>query len=125
MIIIRIVDYDGRQLYGREVHFYVSSDGVVWHYIGYGVTDEEGYVYVIYEINSKTWFMAEFRGDEFYEAISKVVVLDPEQFVCRPLIVTNVEILDRVVFCIGRYGVTVFTLGLAFFVLWLLLRRRR
>jgi hypothetical protein len=128
LIIIRLEDFDGNPLYGKEVHFYVSSDGLVWHYIGYAVTDEEGYVYVIYETNSKTWFKAEFRGDEDYELASEVVMWDPMMFVCRPLVVTNVEILDKVLFCVGRYGVTVFVLAVAFLLLVLLLmggRRKR
>ncbi len=123
MIIIRLVDFDGRPLYGKEVHLYVSSDGLVWTYIGYAVTDEEGYVYVIYETNSKTWLRVEFGGDEFYESDSKVVMWDPELFVCRPLITTGVEFFDRVVFCVSQYGITVFTLVLAFLVLLLLFRR--
>jgi hypothetical protein len=103
------------------VHFYASGDGFVWNYIGNAVTDDDGYAYMIYVADSKTWFKAEFMGDEFYEASSEVVVWDPGN-ICRPLVVTNVEIFDKVVFCVSRYGVTVFILILVFFVL-LLIRR--
>jgi hypothetical protein len=120
MVVVWLVDYDGRPLYGKEVHFYVSSDGFVWHYIGYAVTDEDGYAYITYEVNQKTWFKAEFRGDEFYEVSSGVVVWDP----CKPLVVTNVGVLDKIVFCIGDVGITVFVLLVAFLLVWLLYRGR-
>jgi len=42
---------------------------------------------------------------------------------CRPLVVTNVGILDKVLFCVGGVGVTVLILMLVFFVLLLILRR--
>jgi hypothetical protein len=70
---------------------------------------QQGWGYVA-SLCHGSWFKAEFRGDEFYEPASEVVMWDPEQFVCRPLVVTNVKILDKEVFCIGRYGITVFTL---------------
>jgi len=54
VVFVRLVDFDGNPLYGRVVHFYVSSDGFVWHCVGYGVTDEDGYVYMIYEADAKT-----------------------------------------------------------------------
>jgi hypothetical protein len=74
MVVARLVDFDGSPLYGKVVHFYVSGDGSVWNYVGYSITDEDGYAYVTYEADSRTWFKAEFGGDEFYEASSEVVV---------------------------------------------------
>jgi len=43
---------------------------------------------------------------------------------CSPVVKTGVEFLDRVLFCIGSYGVTVTVVVAAFFVLLLLVRRR-
>ena len=48
-----------------------------------------------------------------------------ESKTCSPLVKTGVEFLDRVLFCIGSYGVTVAVAVAAFFVLLLLLARRR
>jgi len=44
---------------------------------------------------------------------------------CSPLFRTGVEFLDRVLFCVGSYGITVAVVVAAFFVLLLLVRRRR
>ena len=44
---------------------------------------------------------------------------------CSPVVKTGVEFLDRVLFCIGSYGVTVAVVVAAFFVLLLLVRMRR
>ena len=44
---------------------------------------------------------------------------------CNPVFRTGIEFLDRVLFCVGNYGVTVVIVAAAFFVLLLLLRRRR
>jgi len=44
---------------------------------------------------------------------------------CNPVFRTGVDVLDRVLFCVGNYGVTVVIVAAAFFVLLLLLRRRR
>ena len=43
--------------------------------------------------------------------------------ICNPVVRTGVELLDRVLFCVGSYGVTVGIAVIAFFVLLLLLRR--
>jgi hypothetical protein len=47
----------------------------------------------------------------------------PTQSPCPPVVRTGVEFLDRVLFCVGSVGVTVFVL-LAAFLLLLLVRRR-
>ena len=44
---------------------------------------------------------------------------------CSPVVKTGVDVLDRVLFCVGSYGVTVAVVVAAFFVLLLLVRRRR
>jgi len=44
---------------------------------------------------------------------------------CSPVVKTGVEFLDRVLFCVGSYGITVAVVVAAFFVLLLLIRRRR
>jgi uncharacterized protein (TIGR03382 family) len=43
---------------------------------------------------------------------------------CEPVVRTGVDVLDRVLFCVGGYGVTVAVAVAAFFVLLLLVRRR-
>ena len=43
---------------------------------------------------------------------------------CSPVVKTGVDVLDRVLFCIGSYGITVAVAVAAFFVLLLLVRRR-
>jgi hypothetical protein len=43
---------------------------------------------------------------------------------CSPVIRTGVEFLDRVVFCIGTVGITMFVLIVAFLLVWLLSRGR-
>jgi hypothetical protein len=43
---------------------------------------------------------------------------------CQPVFKTGVDVLDRVLFCIGDKGVTVFIVVVAAFFVLLLLRRR-
>jgi hypothetical protein len=43
---------------------------------------------------------------------------------CNPVFRTGVDVLDKVVFCIGNYGVTVAVLAVAFLLLLLMARRR-
>jgi uncharacterized protein (TIGR03382 family) len=42
---------------------------------------------------------------------------------CRPIVRTGVELLDKIVFCIGGVGVTVFVLLVVFLLVWLVRRR--
>ena len=53
-----------------------------------------------------------------------VAVVNVSSQGCEPVVKTGVEFLDRVLFCIGSYGVTVAVAVAAFFVLLLLVRRR-
>ena len=43
---------------------------------------------------------------------------------CSPVFTTGVDVLDRVVFCIGNYGITVAVLAVAFLLLLIIVRRR-
>jgi len=52
-----------------------------------------------------------------------VVNVQPQQ--CQPVFKTGVDVFDKVLFCVGNYGITVAVLMAAFFVLLLLLRRGR
>ena len=53
-----------------------------------------------------------------------VVNVKQQQQQCQPLFRVGVDILDKVVICIGGIGITVLMLLVAFFVLLLLVRRR-
>jgi hypothetical protein len=44
---------------------------------------------------------------------------------CEPVIKTGVDVLDRVLFCVGGYGVTVAVAVAAFFVLLMLIWLKR
>ena len=127
MVAVRVVaglfDSFGEPVQGRTVRFYASGDGSVWTLIGEGTTDSNGYTSVVYDASGRMWFKAEFEGDEYYESASAVVVWEQSN-VCQPVVRTGVELLDRVVFCVGGRGVTVFVLLVALFVLLMLVRRR-
>jgi len=53
-----------------------------------------------------------------------VAVVDVQEQQCQPVVRTGIDVLDRVLFCIGDVGVSVFILLVAFFVLLLLVRLR-
>ena len=77
---------------------------------------------MVYNASGKTWFKAEFMGDDEYEPASAVAVWEPS---CQPIFKIGVDVFDRVLFCVGDKGVTVFiALVAAVFVLLLLMRRR-
>jgi hypothetical protein len=122
--VARLVDSSGNPIVGRTVYFYVSGDGSVWELIGEASTDDDGYVSVVYSVSGRTWFKASFEGDEYYKPASAVAVWEPPEG-CEPVVRTGVGLLDRVVFCVGRYGVTVAVLLVAFVLLLLLVGRRR
>jgi hypothetical protein len=125
MAVVRVVaglfDSSGRPIRGRTVYFYVSGDGSVWTLIGEASTDGSGYASVVYDASGRTWFKAFFEGDDEYEPASDVAVWEPS---CRPILKTGLDVLDRVLFCVGDKGVTVFIVLAAVFVLMLLMRRR-
>jgi hypothetical protein len=123
-VVARLVDSSGDPIVGRTVYFYVSGDGSDWTLIGKAYTDGGGYASVVYSMSGRTWFKAYFKGDEYYEPASAVAVWEPPEE-CSPLLRVGIDVLDRVVFCVGRYGVTVAVVLAAFFVLLLLVGRRR
>jgi hypothetical protein len=130
-LVARLTDSLGNPLQGKPIYFYYSSDGSTWVHIATVATDAGGYASTTYDASGKTWFKAEFKGDENYEPASATAVWEPSggQVVqpsqCSPLFRVGVEVLDRVVFCVGGYGVTVFVLVLvAIFLLLLFLSRR-
>jgi hypothetical protein len=127
----RLVDSSGNSLSGKTIYFYVSRDGSNWTDIGSAVTDSGGYASVTYNATSRTWFKAEFRGDDQYELASDTAVWEPsggqpspQPSQCDPLFRVGVGALDSVVFCVGGVGITVSILVIAFFML-LLFRRGR
>ena len=67
----------------------------------------------------------------YYEAASATAVWEPsggqvtQSSQCQPLFRTGIGVLDKVVLCVGSYGVTVAVLLIAFSVLLLLVRRKR
>jgi hypothetical protein len=123
MVLLKVVavitDFFGNPIQGKTVYFYVSGDGVNWELFAIAATDSGGFVSVEYDANQKTWFMVEFRGDDDYEPVSAVAVWEP----CSPVLRTGISFMDNVVFCVGRYGVTVVVLIVALFLLVLLIRR--
>ena len=52
-----------------------------------------------------------------------VAVVDVRRQQCEPVVRTGVDVLDKVLFCVGGYGITVAVAVVAFFVL-LLIRGR-
>jgi len=124
MVDVRVVaglfDSSGEPVQGRTVRFYASGDGSVWTLIGEGTTDSGGHASVVYSASGRTWFKAEFVGDEYYEPADAVAVWEPSN-VCEPIV--RVGFLDQVLFCVGGRGVTVFVLVVAFLMMWLFMRR--
>jgi len=126
-LIARLTDSGGAPLSGKPIYFYYSTDGETWINFAAVATDENGYASTTYDVNQKTWFKAEFKGDEQYDPASATAVWPPPTTTpssCSPLFRTGVELLDQVVFCVGGYGITVAIAVMAFFVLLLLVRRR-
>ena len=129
----RLTDSGGAPLSGKTIYFYVSGDGSTWSPLTNVATDSNGYATTTYDASGKTWFKAEFRGDDQYEPASATAVWEPSAQppspqpspVCSPVFRTGVSWLDQVLFCVGGYGVTVVVVVAAFFVLLLLLRRGR
>jgi hypothetical protein len=122
-VVVGLFDSTGSPIQGRAVYFYASGDGSVWTLIGEDTTDSGGYASVVYNVSGKTWFKAEFMGDDEYEPASAVVVWEPSG--CEPVVRTGVDVLDRVLFCVGGYGVTVSVVVVVSLILLLLFGRRR
>jgi len=127
-LIARLTDSGGAPLSSKPIYFYYSTDGETWINFVAVATDENGYASATYDVNQKTWFKAEFKGDEQYDPVSATAVWPPPTTTpspsCSPLFRTGVEWLDQVVFCVGGYGITVAVAVVAFFVLLLLVRWR-
>lgn len=127
-IIARLTDSSGNPLSGKTIYFYYSTDGSTWIFLTSATTDSGGYAYTTYNATSKTWFKAEFRGDNQYDPASATAVWEPyggqtaQPSQCQPVIKTGIRELDNVLFCVGNYGITLLVI-IAFFMLLLLLRR--
>jgi len=129
-VVARLVDYGGAPLQGKTIYFYVSSDGSTWSLLTSATTDSGGYASATYDANQKTWFKAEFRGDDIYELASATAVWEPSAQpppqpspACSPVFKTGIGFLDQVLFCVGGYGVTVTVLIAAITLLILLISR--
>jgi hypothetical protein len=57
------------------------------------------------------------------EEIVKYVCVDYFVSACAPIISTGVEALDRVLFCVNSYGITVLAVAVAFVFLLLIFSR--
>ena len=132
-LIARLTDSGGAPLSGKPIYFYYSTDGETWINFAAVATDENGYASTTYDVNQKTWFKAEFKGDEQYDPASATAVWEPSAQpppqpspgqVCSPVFKMGMEFLDQVLFCIGGVGVSVAVLLVVFFVLLLLVGRR-
>jgi len=122
----RLADSAGNPLGGKTIYFYTSPDGSTWTLLTTATTDSDGRAATTYSTDRKAWFKAEFRGDDQYEPSSATAVWEPAvppAAPCQPIFRVGIDFLDRVVFCIGNYGITVLVLILAFIVLLILLRR--
>jgi len=129
-VVARLVDYGGAPLQGKPIYFYYSTDGSTWINFVAVATDSNGYASATYDANQKTWFKAEFKGDDFYEPASATAVWEPSAQpppqpspACSPVFKTGIEFLDRVLFCVGGYGVSVAVLIAAITLLILLISR--
>jgi hypothetical protein len=132
-IVARLTDSSGSPLGGKAIYFYYSTDGSTWINFAAVATDSNGYATAVYDANQKTWFKAEFKGDDYYDPASATAVWEPSvqpplpspsPQSCSPVVKTGVGVLDQVVFCVGSYGVTVAVAVVAFFVLLLLVGRK-
>jgi len=129
-LIARLVDSVGSPLRGKPIYFYYEEGGT-WIHIATAVTNDDGYAVVTHDVDRRTVFKVEFKGDDYYEAASATAVWEPsggqvtQSSQCQPLFRTGIGVLDKVVLCVGSYGVTVAVLLIAFSVLLLLVRRKR
>ena len=127
-LVARLTDSSGSPLSGKTIYFYYSTDGSTWINFAAVATDSNGYATATYDANQKTWFKAEFKGDDYYDPASATAVWEPSEQTaqpsqCQPLFKTGISALDQVVFCIGGIGISVAVLVVAFFVILLLIRR--
>ena len=120
----RLTDSGGAPLSGKTIYFYASGDGSTWSLLTSATTDSSGYAYAMYDANKKTWFKAEFKGDDFYEPASAMAVWEPSGGqACSPVFRTGIDVLDQVLFCVGGVGVSVAVLIVVATLLILLVGR--
>jgi len=69
VLVARLTDSDGKPLPGKLVKFYKSINGVSYHFLGQGVTDDDGLVTITDEVTTpgKYYYRAVFEGDDDYE----------------------------------------------------------
>jgi len=113
----RLTDINGTPLQGKTIRFYANST-----LIDQKTTDANGTATTTHTPTGTTIYVAEFPGDEYYEASRAEVTYTPteQQQQCEPIIRTGIEALDQVIFCISNYGITIIVLIVALFLLLIL-----
>ena len=112
----RLTDINGTPLQGKTIRFYANST-----LIDQKVTDINGVATTTHTPMGTTVYVAEFPGDEYYEASRAEVTYTPEQQQqCEPIIRTGIGALDQVILCIFNYGITIIVLIVALFLLLIL-----
>jgi hypothetical protein len=109
-IVAKLVDSSGSPLEGKNIDIYI--DGIKTFT---GATDSNGEVSTTYDLSPGTHTVrAVFTGDDVYEGseVSTTVSVgqqpqQPQSPQCSPVFTTGIDVLDRVLFCVGGYGVTV------------------
>ena len=115
----RLTDINGTPLQGKTIRFYANST-----LIDQKTTDADGTATTTHTPTGTTIYVAEFPGDQFYEASRAEVTHTPEQQQqCEPIIRTGISQLDTIIFCVSNYGITTLVLIVAVFILLLILRR--
>jgi len=117
LLTARLTDSNGNPLSNKTIRFYANSA-----LIDERTTDINGIATTNHTPMGTTIYVAEFPGDEHYEASRAEVTYTPEQ-PCEPIIRTGISQLDAVVFCVSNYGITTLVLIAAVFILLLILRR--
>jgi len=185
-LVARLTDSGGAPLQGKPIYFYYSTDGSTWINFVAVATDSSGYASTTYDASGKTWFRAEFKGDDLYEPVSATAVWEPSVVApgysvavasvqqqlpsvvapgysvavasvqqqlpsvvapsysvavasvsssltptptpspgpaCSPVFRMGIDVLDKVLFCVGGYGVSVTVLLVAVILLIFLIGR--
>ena len=120
LLTARLTDSSGTPLQGKTIRFYANSV-----MIDQKVTDENGIATTTHTPTDTTIYVAEFPGDEYYEASRAEVTYTPteQQQQCKPIFKTGISQLDTIIFCVSNYGITTLVLIAAVFILLLILRR--
>jgi hypothetical protein len=103
-IVAKLVDSSGSPLAGKNIDIYI--DGVKTFT---GATDSNGEVSTTCDLFPGVHTVrAVFPGDDVYEGSeASTTVSVGQQQQCAPVVRTGIDVLDRVLFCVGGYGVTV------------------